>query len=352
MNELTNEFYLKQIIRYLVNDGHYLFRRPHINRESWAGLIGPKGDGKTFGAAIILLVDYMLDDKPVWSNFNITCTFEIDDETARQFDLSNGGVVTYQSLPLDREALLRFDPMYHDGALGLDEINVEFAEARRTSSNVNLFFDGIGQQARHANLSAIYTTISEMWVDTRIRQDLTDIFIKTEDLALSPEGLWLKKPPGVKFKWTIFGMSRSFTGESYYATGRPAVPPVYINAKIFHGLFDTKEKQTGKGKYTIDFKKRITGEFTVEKSPAVVKEYDDWGWLYNILTNIFQSGDIEEIDRADLQAIVSHQLGRGLTHYEIVKIGELMHQLGYRKPRHTHSYKKSDRGVVLVGDRR
>lgn len=345
MNESTNEFYLKQIIRYVVNDGRYLLRRPHLaNRKLWTGLIGPQGDGKTYGAGIILLVDYMLDDMPVWANFDISCTFDITDEAGWRFanEMSTlgypvpssikGGSVTYQSLPLDREALLRFDPRYSNGALGLDEINVEFAEARRAGSNVNLFFDNIGQQSRHENLHAVYTTISEMWVDPRIRNELTDIFIKSRDLALSPAGLWLRKPLGIDFKWTIFGMSRLYNGESYYDTGKSA-DEVEINAKPFDHIIDTRQKQTGKGKYTIDFKQPpayTTPLPDIERSSAIVQEYDRWGWLYDAIQQLHEQGVEAVIDRTlwDYLGIQNKGISTKEVGKQLAIMGITKHQIG------------------------
>jgi hypothetical protein len=128
-----------------------ILRRQHLKREVIIGLVGLRGDGKSGSGAVIALLDYMLNNNPVWSNMAIRTAIRVEDETAISMThgvLHHGGVVTYTSQELDKEGLLRFDPSYHEGCYFIDEINMEFAEARRSMSNTNLFMDRVAQQLR------------------------------------------------------------------------------------------------------------------------------------------------------------------------------------------------------------
>ena len=48
-----------------------ILRRQHLKREVIIGLVGLRGDGKSGSGAVIALLDYMLNNNPVWSNMAI-----------------------------------------------------------------------------------------------------------------------------------------------------------------------------------------------------------------------------------------------------------------------------------------
>jgi hypothetical protein len=126
----TREAALKLIVGKVLQP---LFRHQHLNREVIIGLVGLRGDGKSGSGAVIALLDYLMNEEPVWSNMPIGVRIVIDDETAYKWSkgiLKHGGTVTYRSQKLDKEGLLRFDPRYNHGCYFIDEINMEFAEAR------------------------------------------------------------------------------------------------------------------------------------------------------------------------------------------------------------------------------
>jgi hypothetical protein len=240
---------------------------------------------------VIALLDYMMNGNPVWSNMLIQTAIKVDDETAISMTnraMHKGGVVSYASQNLDKKGLLRFDPQYHDGCYFIDEINMEFAESRRAMSNTNLFMDRVAQQLRKYQNSMIYTVINEMFIDSRIRE-LTDIFIRCEDMALSVEGLKNHKQPGVDFKWTIYPMSGYLCGRenSYYVTKKP-LPPAYLHFEPWRGFYDDKFAQAvGKMKYGFELTGRdgSTMQATVQmtQSPNLTSTAAQWQWLEDMV---------------------------------------------------------------------
>jgi len=286
---MTREDVLRMIVGLRLNP---ILRRQHLKREVIIGLVGLRGDGKSGSGAVIALLDYMLSNNPVWSNMAIQTAIKVEDSTAIELThgaLRRGGLVPYASKELDKEGLLRFDPQYHDGCYFIDEINMEFAEARRAMSNTNLFMDRVAQQLRKYQNSLIYTVINEMFVDGRIRE-LTDIFIRCEDTALSIDGLEHHKPTGVDFKWTIYPMSGYLCGRenSYYVTKRP-LPPVYLHFEPFRGIYNDKQAQAvGKMKYGVQFTSQdgegdMSMSMGMEQSAGIKGKVDEWGWLENMV---------------------------------------------------------------------
>jgi hypothetical protein len=283
--KITREDILKLVVGKVL---HPLFRHQHLDREVIIGLVGLRGDGKSGSGAVIALLDYMMNGEPVWSNMPIGVRINVDDETARQYGLHRGGTVTYRSKELDKEGLLRFDPQYNHGCYFIDEINMEFAEARRAMSNTNLYMDRVAQQLRKYTNSMIYTVINEMFVDSRIRE-LTDIFIRCEDTALSAEGLRTKKPTGVDFKWTIYPMSGYMLGReySYYATKKP-LDPVYLHFEPWRGIYDDKLAQAqGKMKYGFNLTDKVTNNVGLgvetQQSTETVNTIEQYEWLEKIV---------------------------------------------------------------------
>jgi hypothetical protein len=325
---LTREDCLRLIPKHKL---HSILRRHHLNREIIIGLVGLRGDGKSGSGASVALIDYLLEDKPVWSNMNISCNINIDDVTARQYGLNKGGSVKFQSEELDKEGILRLDPKYHDGCIFTDEVNMEFAEARRAMSNTNLYVDKVAQQIRKFRNSWIYTAISEMFVDSRLRE-LTDVFIKCEETALSVAGLESRKPIGQDFKWNIYPMSGYLAGrEMSYGTTHKALPPVYFHFSPLHGIYDDKQAQAaGKMKYGIKFSREDEGgaitEMSTEQSPEIKAKIRDLAWLEGIAQEMAADGrryiPCEEI--WELPEVVS----RRITKPEVSQLLEIYFAIG------------------------
>jgi hypothetical protein len=295
---LSVEEKLRRIPQYEFNNGCPLFKKHWMNRPICIGVIGLTGEGKTGSAAVIALIDNLLEGQRVWSNLEIKADFQISDGIAQKYGVPHGGLAHFESLPLEREKLLRFDTEYHGGALFLDEVNIGFAEAMRSMSNVNLWFNEVDQQRRKLDLDIYYTVIHEMWVDNRLR-NMTDVFIKCEDPALSPEGQMWRRKLGLQVQWTIYPMTRYLTGQSYHITHQ-TLPPKYLQLRQFWGIFDTKKRQTTGGKYSQLAKdeSEIQGKASVKQSPEVKQEQDEWGWLEESLTEIM--AELQEDGRKEI----------------------------------------------------
>jgi hypothetical protein len=253
------------------------------------GFVGMRGDGKSASGATVALIDYLLEGKPVWSNMAIQCGFKISDSTANEYKLPHGGQALFKSEPLDKRALLNFDPRYHDGCLYIDEVNMEFSEARRFMSNTNLGFNRIGQQIRKFGNALIYTVINEMFIDSRLRE-LTDIFIRCEDTALSESGLESRKKPGLDFKWIIYPMTGFLKGRerTYQVTHKP-LPPVYLKFAPLHSIYDDKQLQmTESFKYGIDMEREDgtthIDSMTLKPSPVVKRNQ----WLADLAQDMVE----------------------------------------------------------------
>ena len=268
-----------------------IFRRQHLNRDVVIGLIGDRGDGKSLGGGIISICDYMVQNEPCFSNLDINVAFNISDATAAKYGLP-GDVAEYHSQELDMVKFLRFDTGYQGGVFYIDEINVALADARRSMSNQNLWATDVGQQLRKLQSALIYTSIHEMFVETRIR-DMTDIYIATRDMALSPEGLAAKKKPGIEFEWTIYPMSRKLTGERYQDTKQTL--KTTIKGQRWWGAIDTLRRQE-RMKYKVPVGESVEGsnmELTIGESPAVVAARSKWGWLYEAVKQLHDDGYTE-----------------------------------------------------------
>lgn len=277
---------LEDLIKYSVRP---LLRRHHLNRDVVTGFIGERGGGKDLGGAMVAFLDYMIEGEPCWSNSKIKMTITVQGEDASPFGLS-GGQVVYESEDLDKPALLRLEDKFHGGVIYISEINMEFAEARRSISNTNLFFDRAEQQLRKLQSAMIFNVIHEMWIDLRVR-GLTDTFIKTFDTSLYPENLAAEKPQGYDFEWFIYPQTRKFNGMIFPEDIQRPIGPYALNLRKAWGLIDTYEKQAaGKFKYGMEFGAASTMSMEIEESKAVLAELDQWGWLYDSIQDLHRQG--------------------------------------------------------------
>lgn len=261
-----------------------IFRRQHLNRDVVIGLIGDRGDGKSIGGGIIAICDYMVQNEPCFSNLDVKASFRIDEEAAAKYGMG-AGVVDFRSRELDMGRFLSFDEEYCGGVFFVDEINVALADARRSMSNQNLWATDVGQQMRKLESALIYTSIHEMFVESRIR-DMTDVFIVTRDLALTPEGLAAKRKPGTEFEWTIYPMSRKLTGERYQDTKQTI--KARIRGREWWGSIDTLRRQD-RQKYKMGAG-ATDMEMSITENAEVMAARSKWGWLYEAILELHNQG--------------------------------------------------------------
>ena len=296
--EKTKEDILKRIIAL---NFEYILYHKHLNREAVIGVIGDRGGGKSAASATWGFINFMLDGLPVWSNMEISFGITVDDEIARELsggDLKTGGMVVYKSLPLDKVALLRLDDTYRNGCLVIEEINVQFANARRFMANTNIDFNEVCQQLRKFNTSMVYNVIDEMFVDIQLRS-LTDVFIKTYDKAFEINNLIHGTEKGNDFSWRVYPWTGYLAGEeNKYSVTKKPLPPVTFHFKNLHGLFDSTKHQA-KGLYS---------QSRAESSKETKDYMDEWAWLAEKAIAIKEAG-YTTIERHELP----HLIGRPLT---------------------------------------
>lgn len=268
-----------------------MLRMEHLNPDAIIGFIGDRGGGKSLSSALICLLDYMMDGMTLRSNMDITCKISVSDELAQRYGLPFGGEVLYRSEELDKTKFLRFDTEYNGCVILIEEINVWLADARRSMSTQNLLADDVGQQLRKLKMPLVYNCINEMFVDGRIR-DLTDIFIHTQDTALTPIGLSRKQKQGIEFEWYLYPMTSKFTGERYADT-KQRRGPVFIRGKALWGLIDTYKRQERKKGIAMGLQPGITAESTAKSDPANTAFNAKWGWVADKLNELIQSGVTE-----------------------------------------------------------
>jgi len=223
---------------------------PYQSRDWIIGLIGDRGSGKSIGGANIAVRDFGFMDEPMFSNMKIKVNVKVDEPTARQINCEPG-IETYEASRITREEFLALDSRYDGGVIFLDEINIEYGESRRSSSNVNLGTDTVVQQLRKGQCGLIYTVINEMYVDPRIREN-TDIFIRCCDVALNPQNLKNKMQPGILFEWTLYAWTSRLLGNgmTYKDTHKPS-DVIQLKLGDTWGMIDTWERQAvGGRKYT------------------------------------------------------------------------------------------------------
>ena len=263
---------------------------PHLNPDWKIGFIGEPGDCKTITATKLTIRDFMLHGVPCFSNMHIKVTVTISENNPflKKWGLP-GGEVVYETQEFDKYALFRFDERYRGSAIFIDEINLEMAEARRSSSNLNLNTNKVGQELRHLEAALIFTVINEMWVDGRIRE-LTNVFFRTQDTALDAENLARKKVPGEVARLMMYPMSRKINGQTYYQN-QQAYGPYYLYVKDMWSAYDTLEIQASEAlKYGIDIKHN---DIIVEDTEEHKQVKDDWEWLNELATDLFNRGEME-----------------------------------------------------------
>lgn len=319
--------------------------REHLDREIVAGTIGDRGGGKSGSDAVIGTVDFMLAGKKVWSNMSIVCDIQIDDATACKYGLNSGGVAHYESLPIEKNALLKLDETYRDGCLVIEEINVQYSNVRRFMSNTNVDFNEVCQQLRKFKVSLLYNVIDEMFIDPQLRA-LSDVFIRTYDTAFDLDSLAKKKPAGIDFCWQIYPMSGYLRGEQgRYATTHKS-EKVYFHFKPWRGIYDSGQHQE-KGRYSLnkrekEAEEKLQASYGVESSEdsedtkRVINQYQ---WLID---------NVRKLKRSGMEFLEAHQLWQVLevvqNGYTPAVIGKMLPSFGIRR----HHYNKYGQWVHQI----
>jgi len=256
-----------------------LFRKHHLNRDITIGFVGDRGAGKSIGGGLVALLDYMAEGEPCFSNVSLKATLSIDDELAEEEYGIKGGSATFEAEPLDKYKFLRFDEEYRGGVFFTHEFNIWLADARRSTSNLNLETDDVVQELRKLESAWIYDCTHEMFVDMRVR-DATDLFIKTSDTALTQQGMANKRPQGLEFEWWVHPMTQK--GAAIMGLDKPSVGftnplgPYYVRGKQLWGLIDTKKREL---RERYKSQRGVTGDVTMTESPEMIAAKNKWRWL-------------------------------------------------------------------------
>jgi hypothetical protein len=318
---LTREDVLRLIPKFKINGGRPLFYQDYLDREYVLGTIGDRGGGKSGSDAVISIVDFLIRNKPVWSNMRIAVDLLVDDESAREVGLSSGGIAHFESLPLEKGELLKLDEKYRNGCLVIEEINVQYSNVRRFMANTNIDFNEVCQQLRKFKTSLIYNVIDEMFIDSQLRA-LTDIFIRTYDTAFDKDAMRRHKKPGLDFCWQLYSMTGYLNGEQ----GRYAVThkanKCYFRFAPWRGVYNDKQHQE-KGIYSLNKRERdalAKQGLSVESSEEMEETMNEWQWLID---------NVRKLKRSGIEYLEAHQLWQVL---EIIEHGKTPQQVGVILP--------------------
>jgi len=241
---------------------------------------------KSLTGSAMTVVDYLVPDYDVWSNMRIVWGLRLGDY-----------IIGYSTKELDKAELLKLQ--VGSGMLFVDEVNLEFSEARRAMTNRNLTFNKLLQQLRKKTLNLIYTVQHEMWVDDRLRFQ-TDVFIRCQDILLKPGGLSLPYEFGTYCDWTIFDMSGYLGSGSYYDTGKPHSTKRFYGRRWWN-TFDTLEVQ-GEDEETYGKSKQMgSPQFT--KPDYIIKEQDEFGFLREMFQDL-QTQGLDIVRKEELWSVL------------------------------------------------
>lgn len=349
----TKEDALKLVIRRMINKGDYLFYRPHLDREYVLGTVGDRGSGKSGTDAVIGGVDFLIRDKPVWSNMKIMFDIKVDDKLAQSAGLNSGGTVHYESIDIEKDKLLKLDETYRNGCLVIEEINVQYSNVRRFMSNTNIEANELYQQLRKFKTSLIYNVIDEMFVDPQLRA-LTDIFIRTYDTAFDLDALAREKKTGLDFCWMVYPYSGYLNGEQGKYAKTSKAEKVFFKFEPWQGVYDSMQHQE-KGVYSMNKREReaaLKAQLSVESSEEMETEMNEWQWLIDNVRKLKNSG-IEYLEAQQLWQVLKvlehgytpGYIGRmlptfGITRHHQNKVGQWVHKietftLDYNKDKQT-----------------
>lgn len=301
---LKREAMLQEIYRKIIRSRFtYVFKRKGIKKDLLVGFIGERGGGKSASASVLSFIDFDLDGIPVFSNMNIGFDVKITQSDINRFASEFNkdmhavppGIYYFRSRPLDLAKLLMFDEEYRGSCMVVDEVNVEFSEARRSMTNTNLLGNRIVQELRHYEAAMVFTCISEMFIDARLRES-ADLFVKCHDLANSTSGIAQNKLAGEQFQWIGYLMSSCWTGETYYDTHKANFEAVFT-FRPWQGIHSTLQYQgQNMTKFGVDLKRvkqQCLPVMDIKESPTVDNFREKWGWLADMVEQWKNKGMIE-----------------------------------------------------------
>ncbi len=273
-----------------------LYTFKHLRKRSKIlGFVGIRGSGKSVGAARTIVLDGLLKGRPVWSNMLIEVQLLTDD-----------GRVALRTRDLDELAMGNLDTKYRNGIVYLDEVNINYAESRRSMSKANLSFSRILQQIRHRQLDVIWSAQSEMHCDERLRWQ-TDIFVQCSDVSIKNPKVGI----GEYSRWILYDLSGIIKGEPPIGSQDAVFKRLTMWNRPWWHVYDTEQMQ-GVG----------------NKEPEVA--YHDSAWMRKakVILQEVQSQKITSLPAQDLWSL-----------YEIddfserIQLGMALKSLGILKKR-------------------
>lgn len=302
---IKKESFLKRYISENVYPKRFLNFGRNTKLSKCIGIIGPRGSCKSIAASAMGIMDYLIPGYKLISNMNVRYAVKLGDLLA-----------IYESAELDKMELLKFN--FEDNVAALiDEVNIEFSEARRSMTNRNLIFNKLLQQLRKRAMNLIYTVQHEMWIDNRLRWQ-TDIFIKTKDVCLKPGGIYLPYDFGEYASWKIYDMMGIFGQGTYPETMKPVIEDWRFHAKRWWGTFDTKQIQgldaENYGKDEDDIK--------IKRTEHVIQTERNYAEVYDIMQKLNNEG---------ITSIKTDELWKKLnvtTHKAKIYVSKILKEMG------------------------
>lgn len=307
---------LKNVLMVTEEDGRKWLLKPPFatlrtgrlkQRSLIIGFIGARGSGKSVGASKMAIWEYMLAGYDVWSNMDISFTLNYKGKPIKE----------YRSKPLDDISLTNLDDIYQNGLLLVDEVNMEFSEARRSMSNKNLMFSYILQQLRKRRMNLIWTAQSEMHCDDRLRFQ-SDFIILCKDMSLVPEK---KCGVGEISYWRVHDTSGIKTGELAKTTEDMIIAEWYVWNKPWWNSFDTWQLQ-GISRRRAEAKAQINND-------KVDRSEDARQLAWNILNNA-KKNRINEMPAENIWQMVGVDKDQGMQ----ISIGRYLQSIGAIRTRH------------------
>ena len=172
-----------------------LFNVGHLEEISTiTGFLGHRGSCKTSSAVFMILFDYLIRGKAVYSNIDIRVR-------VRYRDL----VQEFHNRPWEGIDMIDLDDDCRGGVILSDEVNIAGgASAQQHMSHFNTDFNKQIQQLRKRELNFVWTTQRWQSIDAGFR-DQADWVILCRDCY--NDHSYAAKMPGDKVKWTVCEMS-------------------------------------------------------------------------------------------------------------------------------------------------
>jgi hypothetical protein len=270
------------------------------------GFIGARGSGKSVGASRMAIWEYMLHGYDVWSNMDIAFTLNWKGKPVKE----------YHSKPLDDISLTNLDDIYQNGLLLVDEVNMEFSEARRSMSNKNLMFSYILQQLRKRRMNLIWTAQSEMHCDDRLRFQ-SDFIIMCKDQSLV---VGSKCGVGEISSWRVHDTSGIKTGELAKTVEEMIVAEWYIWNKPWWNSFDTLQLQGIS---------RKRAEAAAAANNSIDRSEDARQLAWNIINNA-KKNKVSEMPAENIWEMIGISDDLGMQ----ISVGRHLQSIGCRRTRH------------------